>query len=333
MKGKLCFGVLLLLFIIFGLSLSVCSDVNALILTSEVEPTGGAWTVERVNCSYTNGGFVQSSTSYCRVPLQSENNTSQNDLTKISPNFTIPAKEGFYYKTYLSVKSDTGEPELIWRVQTNSNDWNIAVFQEVVNDSLYTPIINTNSSGGSTSSGISPVYSKFYEVVLYAKRTGDLTWSFGNGVDAVIFNSRYLQSYPDNNTPLVTLYTIEEFKPISQDGSDQLNRKDDEDRQNLESQSSNTDSASDSSASDAESTGTTLLSAFTAFVGALTNASPSNCNIDMDLGNLDLGVVNLCQLSLPAGFQALASIFLILFCVPLSIATARKVISLFRSFQ
>lgn len=113
------------------------------------------------------------------------------------------------------------------------------------------------------------------------------------------------------------------------------NKEDDEQQQkdDLEQQSSDTQDGSADSQQQATTTGTTLLSAFTAFVGALTNASPSNCNIDMDLGNLDLGVVNLCQLSLPAGFQALASIFLILFCVPLSIATARKVISLFRSFQ
>lgn len=114
---------------------------------------------------------------------------------------------------------------------------------------------------------------------------------------------------------------------------DEMNEKDDEDRSNLESQSSDTDSASESSSQDAENTGTTLLGAFSAFVTALTSASPSNCNLDMDLGNLDLGVVNLCQLSPPQPIPTIASIFLILFCVPLSIATARKVINLFRSFQ
>lgn len=117
------------------------------------------------------------------------------------------------------------------------------------------------------------------------------------------------------------------------DAVEEQNEKDDEDRSNLESQSSDTDDAASSSSEDAESTGTTLLGAFSAFVTALTSASPSNCNIDMDLGNLDLGVVNLCQLSPPQPIPTIASIFMILFCVPLSIATARKVINLFRSFQ
>lgn len=125
------------------------------------------------------------------------------------------------------------------------------------------------------------------------------------------------------------------FKTYIPDESpeEQMNQKDEEDRTNIESQSSDTDSSAESSSEDAENTGTTLLGAFSAFVTALTNASPSNCNLDMDLGNLDLGVVNLCQLSPPQPIPTIASIFLILFCVPLSIATAKKVINLFRSFQ
>ena len=114
---------------------------------------------------------------------------------------------------------------------------------------------------------------------------------------------------------------------------EQQQEQDQEDRDNIEQQSSDIDSDASDSQQDAENTGTTLLAAFSSFVTSITSASPSNCNLDMDLGNLDLGVVNLCQLSPPAGFSTLASIFLILFCVPLSIATARKVISLFRSFQ
>lgn len=109
--------------------------------------------------------------------------------------------------------------------------------------------------------------------------------------------------------------------------------KDQQDRDNLDQASDDADSSSNLSQQQAEQTGTTLLKAFTDFVGALTNARPSNCNLNMDLGNLDMGVVNLCSLSPPPVFQTIASIFMILFCVPLSIATARKVISLFRSFQ
>ena len=111
------------------------------------------------------------------------------------------------------------------------------------------------------------------------------------------------------------------------------NDKDDQDRSNLNNQQSSATSAAQSSQQDAQNAGTTLLAAFQAFVSALTNATPSNCVIDMDLGNLDLGDVDLCTLSPPSGFQAIGSILLIGFCVPLSIATATKMIALFRSFS
>lgn len=120
------------------------------------------------------------------------------------------------------------------------------------------------------------------------------------------------------------------------DAINEQNDKDDEDRSNLESQSSDINDAGDSSQESAESTGTSLLTAFTSFVSHLTYAisNPSNnCNLNMNMGNLNLGNVDLCTLSPPAEFQTIGSIFMVLFCVPLSIATARKLISLIRSFQ
>lgn len=117
------------------------------------------------------------------------------------------------------------------------------------------------------------------------------------------------------------------------DALNEQNEREEQDRQDLEEQSSSVDEAAESSSEDATEAGTTLLAAFSAFVSAITNATPSNCNIDMDLGNLDLGIVNLCTLSPPPAFQAIGSILLIGFCVPLSIATATKMIQLFRSFS
>lgn len=113
----------------------------------------------------------------------------------------------------------------------------------------------------------------------------------------------------------------------------QQQQQDQKDREDLQNTSDQADTDGSSSQQQAQATGTTLLKAFTDFVGALTSAQASNCVIDMDMGNLDLGNVDLCQLSLPSPLQALASIMLISFCVPLSIATGKKLIALFRSFQ
>lgn len=112
-----------------------------------------------------------------------------------------------------------------------------------------------------------------------------------------------------------------------------LHTQSEAEREELSDAQDDAEDTADAQGSQAESRGTTILQAFISFVNALRNVTPSNCNIDMDLGNLDLGVVNLCSLSPPAEFQAISSILLIGFCVPLSISTARKIIALFRSFQ
>lgn len=102
-----------------------------------------------------------------------------------------------------------------------------------------------------------------------------------------------------------------------------------EEGQNAQQQA-NTSGAS--SSTDAGSAGQTLLGAFQSFLGAL-NVQPSNCELPMDTGYIDFGTVDLCELDPPPAFQAISSIVVIGFAVPLSLACARKIIELFRSFQ
>lgn len=107
----------------------------------------------------------------------------------------------------------------------------------------------------------------------------------------------------------------------------------DQTQQTFDDAQDTADSDSDSSSSQATSSGTTLLAGFTSFLGALTNATPSNCVIDGNIGDFRMGNIDLCQLDPPPAFQAISSIMVIGFTVPLSIALGRKMISLFRSFQ
>ena len=151
--------------------------------------------------------------------------------------------------------------------------------------------------------------------------------TFGENVNYVNFqtftsaDSTYLQEI---------ISTQQETNNILQEQND----RDQQDRDNMEQAVDDADAAGDSSQAQAESTGTTLLKGFTDFVSALTSASASNCVIRFDImGHINGGDVDLCQLSLPAPLQVISSLILIGFCVPLSIATAKKVIALFRSFQ
>lgn len=140
----------------------------------------------------------------------------------------------------------------------------------------------------------------------------------------------------DNNVQIITAELGETNQHLSDinDTLEEQNERDQQDRDNIEQASDDADASADSSQQQAEATGSTLLQAFSDFVDALTSASASDCNINFNImDRIRGGTVNLCSLSVPPAVQTIASLVLIGFCVPLSIATARKVIELFRSFQ
>lgn len=138
-------------------------------------------------------------------------------------------------------------------------------------------------------------------------------------------------------------YNIEDIKAIleemgetseaSAEAVQQLVQQNEDDRQELEDNVQEAQDTADEQGAEAEETGQTLIGAFSAFVTALTNVQPGNCVINANLGRMNLGNINLCTLSPPPAFQTIASILLIAFVVPLSIALVKKMISLFRSFQ
>ena len=107
----------------------------------------------------------------------------------------------------------------------------------------------------------------------------------------------------------------------------------DENQQQFNDAQDTANTDADTSSEQAESSGSTLLQAVTSFIGALTGSSASNCVINANIGDFQMGNVDLCQLSPPPAFQIISSLMVIGFTVPLSIALAKKMIGLFRSFQ
>lgn len=91
--------------------------------------------------------------------------------------------------------------------------------------------------------------------------------------------------------------------------------------------------AGDSSSSDAEQGSSSLISAIGGFVNAITSASPSNCNINGDMGNFDMGSIDLCANPVPTFVQIISSLVLIAICIPFAIIMFNRFIGMFRSFQ
>lgn len=228
-----------------------------------------------------------------------------------------------------NISSDTGSctPGGVALSLTNDNmaitDYSITPSNHVYQS------YNTGADAANTTS-YSDLYS--YNVVIYGYFKSDVSGTASNPFQMSFGGPLLLHNtsgsvYYYFTRPHVILYD----EPDS--AADAIRDQGEQEKSETNAQVQAGDSASNSSSSDASSQGSTLLSAFQSFIGALTSASPSNCNLDMDLGNLDLGNANLCSISPPPAFQVVSSIVLIGFCVPLSIATAKKLVSLFRSFQ
>lgn len=129
---------------------------------------------------------------------------------------------------------------------------------------------------------------------------------------------------------------LQDIKDAIENGSDAgqvLEQQREEDRQDMENAQGDANTDGTASQTQATGQGQTLLQAFISFVNAITNASPGNCNLNMNTGFIDFGMVNLCALSPPPAFQVISSIVVIGFAVPLSINASKKMIELFRSFQ
>lgn len=328
----------------FIISLLSCvlfsADTEAITLTTELKPTGTFWQEVPISC-YVAGAWYNS--QYWSCPNSSYPNTWDGDTYAVRTQNTYPVIEGNYYQLHLVLRNPNGNPDIginpiFWNFNTSGDFTPVALEEYYVDEKAnISSCTYSYSTSGNTTHITSTnclehdiFYNKIYVFTFISNISGNVRFQLGNTSSVLVSSNRSGLTGPYAYNYTFGLRKIVEFEPS---GASAMNEKDDEDRSNIESQQESSSYDSGESASEATETGTTLLGAFSAFVSALTSATPSDCTLDMDLGNLDMGEVDFCELDPPAGFSALASVFLILFCVPLSIATARKIINLFRSFQ
>lgn len=76
-----------------------------------------------------------------------------------------------------------------------------------------------------------------------------------------------------------------------------------------------------------------LLDTFGSFVTAIASISPSNCNVDFDLGHIDFGEQNLCSVDLPSVFTGVTSIIVIMFTIPFVYHLVNRILGLIREMQ
>lgn len=343
-KCRLIFGLCLVL-----LSLSFCLSGLLSPIVSALEPSSvsgykgsSGFSNVIVNNKVPSNGTITADSSVANlfdIIVSPSNTFDYGAVSWSSPQFvmnrplTLAAKESFYFKLNYSIllysNPDAGvTPSALCLASTSYDNVNIFVTscQDSTSSSI-TSVATSNISNTTLSTivleGVITNNNNSSYTLNRLSWAGKLLGGFGADY---IYGYLLLSDIEFYNIAPSTSDAIQEQTQQQQDYHDQT-------QQTFDDAQDTADTDSDSSSQQATSSGTTLLAGFTSFVGALTGASASNCVINADLGNMDLGNIDLCQLSPPPAFQAISSIMVIGFTVPLSIALAKKMISLFRSFQ
>lgn len=130
------------------------------------------------------------------------------------------------------------------------------------------------------------------------------------------------------------LYEIRDMNSNTErtaDAVEEQNEKDNQDRQDIEQQSGSTETEANEQADEATQTGTSLFSAFTQLLSALTNVNGNSCTLPaMQVYTLNLGNMNLCQYDIPPQIMALVSIGMVFIIIPLGINLVKRMISLYK---
>lgn len=169
-------------------------------------------------------------------------------------------------------------------------------------------------------------YGKVYKVVQRVPLDGN--YRVGFNISSTSENNYLFGWYQsENNTLEFALRELTVYRPLSE------SRENQEVEEKTQEAVDESESAGSSSSQSAQSGTTGLLNAITGAVSVISSAQPTNCKINGNMGNLDIGQLDLCANPAPAFVQTIGSLILILMCVPLAISLFNRFIAIFRSFQ
>lgn len=127
-----------------------------------------------------------------------------------------------------------------------------------------------------------------------------------------------------------------DFGPIINQNNTIINQnqqqidQDNQDREDLQNQSDGSQDSAESAADDLNNAKTGLFSVIANFIDIVIHPPASNCVIDADMGNMDLGDIDLCQLSLPPAFAVIGTLLIIGFLIPLGYSVISTILSLLK---
>lgn len=114
------------------------------------------------------------------------------------------------------------------------------------------------------------------------------------------------------------------------DTINQQNQQNQQDRQELENTSSSAENASDDSSQAVTDASSSLLVIMGNFIDIILHPPSSDCSIDADMGHMDLGQIDLCQLPVPPAVGTIATVLLIALLIPFVISLVNTFLSLLK---
>lgn len=284
---------------------------------------------------------TQQNRSITMISLKPDSGSSANLKSKWVV-FTVTASARNASNYYSPIMSFQGATKIMPNYVSNRKFYTpVAVLSEQTWTSLDSTSSlqygNTSLTIIASSTNTDPNGTVVIPVHLYLPYAGE-TAKYINVTSATFYNDLADLLAEQNATQKEILNVLQQLnlngiKTDNSDITDQQQEFREQDQQDMQDAQDDSQNAGDSSSQEASDTGQTLLQAFISFVGAIASATPSNCNINMNTGFIDFGIVDLCQLNPPPAFQVISSIVVIGFAVPLSISASKKMIELFRSFQ
>lgn len=318
------------LFIIPFLPLFFGDSSFAVDLSSNVVPTGNRWTVGTdVRCTLGDGTVINANQyGECNFDVVAGVQAGGQSVRNIYKSTNIPIVEGNYYSTIVGyANSDLDTYDIIWNMNVDTSNFIISSWREVTKDALYDlgycsryePVYND----WVCDSNYVPWRSTYYEVVLKAVRTADVQFMLGNPTNKSLFIVVGGQ---------LSISAIDEYTPAG-DAAQELkeqNDKDDQDRADIQSQQSDSEDGAEDSAEAITNASDSLLAVIGNFVNIVINPPRRDCTISGDMGHMDLGQIDLCQLTPPPAISVIATLLIIGFVIPFAYGIISTVLNLLK---
>lgn len=282
------------------ISLLFATQASAYEIATPVNPTGNAW--EWGNSTQWNTTFSYPiDTTYftkqqngAAIFIQKNGSTASTGkfvLNSVKSSNPITFKKGNYYSTILNFSLQSGsltEKGLSMPSINRINLPNNAPYKVMSISSSYVPCASPSGSGGTSYDGYCSYGGVSWNIIVQATR--DDVGVFQLGLPNTDMVEWIVVNLNSNNMGTILVEPITEFEALK--GADTINQQQQEAGEQAQQDGQQ---GSNQAQSDADTNTATMFQTVGNILGAITDTPAGDCSLNGNMGNLDLGNLNLCQ--------------------------------------